>query len=129
MDACVLKEKGCFLHVHPIDDGGEDFLLQLFLVPDEIVVYEEDLALEPCCVHTFDLPDNLVLVFCARRAAAEQGNITKLAVKGTAPGILDIDRGIVLHVNKPPERNGCLRYVCPLISGIEMTCIPFLEIC
>jgi len=32
-------------HLHPFDDGREDLLLQLFLVPDKIVVNKEDLAL------------------------------------------------------------------------------------
>jgi hypothetical protein len=33
--------------LHPFDDGGEDLLLQLFLVADKIVVNNKDLASEP----------------------------------------------------------------------------------
>ena len=42
-----IKGEGLLSALHPIDDGREDLLLQLFLVPDKIVVNKEDLASEP----------------------------------------------------------------------------------
>ncbi len=42
-----IKGEGMPSHLHPFDDGREDLLLQLFLVPDKIVVNEENLAPEP----------------------------------------------------------------------------------
>jgi len=78
-------------HLHPFDDGRKDLFLQLFLVPDKIVVNKENLAPEPCRVYTLELPDDLVFVLGARCTSAEQGNVAKLAVEGAAAGILDID--------------------------------------
>ena len=42
-----IEGEGILSPLHPFDDGGEDLLLQLFLVPDKIVVNKEDLAPEP----------------------------------------------------------------------------------
>ena len=42
-----IEGKGMLSPLHPFDDGGEDLLLQLFLVPDKIVVNKEDLSPEP----------------------------------------------------------------------------------
>jgi len=109
-----------FSPLHPFDDGRKDLLPQLFLVPDKIIVNKEDLAPETIGVHALKFPDDLFSPFCTRRATAKQGNVAKLTVEGTAPGILDIDRGIVLHIDEFPQRNGCLTYVCPLIGGIDM---------
>src|ERR1035437_5864047 len=86
-----IKGEGMLSHFHPFDDGRENLILQLFFVPNKIVVNEEDLAPETRRVHTLELSDNLVFVLGARSATAEQGDVAELAVEGAAPGILDIN--------------------------------------
>ncbi len=42
-----IKSEGLLSPVQPFDDGRENLRLQLFLVPDKIVINKEDLASEP----------------------------------------------------------------------------------
>src|ERR1035437_4771605 len=42
-----IKSEGIPSPLHPLNDGRQDLLLQLFLVPDEIIVNKENRASEP----------------------------------------------------------------------------------
>jgi hypothetical protein len=113
-----IKGEWILFLLHPFNNPREDILPQLFLISDKIVVNKEDLSPEAIRVQTIEFPEDLFFILCSRDATAKQGDVAKLAVEGTAPGILDIDRGIMVHIDETPQRNRCLPYICPLIGSI-----------
>ncbi len=102
--------KGVAVDSHPGDQGRQDILFQHGLVADEVVVDHEDRAPPAGVVDGFDLLDELPGALQARHASVERGDVTELAVEGTAPGELDAHAGVVLGVEQfPGGRRGVIQ--------------------
>ena len=69
----------------PLDHGGEDLLLQFFLVADEVIIHDED-ALPPAGrVDRLQFLHELGGRLGAGAPAVEKDDITELTIERTAP--------------------------------------------
>ena len=114
-----IELEGMLALLHPGDDGGQHLLLELPLVPDEVVVHDEDAAAPAPEVQRLELGNDLRRALGPRHPAVEHRDVAEVAVKGAAAGILDVHGGVVLHVQEVEARQRRLAEVRPERGGIH----------
>ena len=106
--------------LHPPDDQGQDLLLQLGPVSDEVVIDKEHVASPPVPVQGIHLRDHLCAGFRARQTSVENRDVAELTVVRAAARVLDIHRGVLAAVDQLPHGQRGRGQIRPLIGCVQV---------
>src|SRR4029077_4168641 len=102
-------------------------LLFLALISDEIIIHDENRAAPFARVKQFELGHHLRRRFCPRFAAIDLDNIAKLAIEGTAAGVLDGHGTVIFRTDQIEFGKGRRVQARKFFGLVERLCVAALE--
>jgi hypothetical protein len=108
------------LPLAPPDQRGQQFLPQVPLVADKVVVDEEDPSPPARLPEAVQLREDPFGGFHPRPMAEHRGDAAEIAVEGAAARILHAHRGVGAMIDQGPPRKRRLRQLGQTTRGVEM---------